>query len=1031
MAERKVYLGSFNNENKKILQEKAYSYLKENKGDKFYYILPNGDLLKKHRQEFLSNLEATFEMNLFTFDDVVNEIIESRYLKKIDFPIKSLIIRNILKKLSGEGNLVYYNEFVDMKGFAQSCIDIIREIKRSLVISDTYLDNCPNLSFYKEIGLIYKCYENVLIDKFFTDRESDYLCSIEILQNSNDYLINLDYVIIDEFYDFRPVEMAIIKELSKKNIDIFINMPFGKQENNQILNGTVEKLKSIGFEIQYSNKNPINIFEDLGAKLFSNNKDSYDFIENIEITKSPSSYLELKKVFKEVKQKISEGIELEEIGVIILCDSYLDNLSKISTEENLPLSISKTTPLTNLPLIKEFSNLLKTKITNGSKENIINRIKSSYFPLFNQDRKEELEYIVRRLSFNNLEELNSILEDNKNLQIPANDLSHVIQLVDRINFDNQGINDRDKIHNYNRLFLEMLNRFKTANNILNKFSILKDYDIYHRDLLTLEKLKNILLKMDEIAVIQEEMTIEDYYLSFENYLIEESIIEREESVNGLKILNPINARGLSFRFLFIVGLSQEEYPRINNNSFFLSDDNHNILKSIGIDIKDYSERFSNEALKFSTLFSMCRERLYISFNENSQESGNDIPSMFLDEILSRINGDELKEKVVYTNIELDYLISGDIDKVSCEKDFTNTLLYKYYNKEIEDKYIVLHEKNYINKLNDINKITEVQIQRFNDEFNEYRGLLNDLNIKDIIMKDLKDKIYSISYLEAYSKCPYFFLLNNYFNVEEMGRRVEDFNPIDIGTIYHQVLNNYFNIYKDALIANIQTFDVEDTKDNLKELVLKYGSMAGYNTEIKKDLLIIENIYLRLMNFIKEDINRLYISEDNIIPWEFEVEFGKDTPFDLDLNEKKLSLRGKIDRIDKIPDKDYYIVIDYKSSAYGKKDLSHIQKGLSLQLPLYIMSQNHKNVIAGAYSTISDGEFFTAMGILGKASFINKRQKGAMEKEQWDIVLSNTKETIFNIVEKINNGDFSVNPLDCSPYCPFKDICRYEKVMEVE
>jgi ATP-dependent helicase/DNAse subunit B len=265
----------------------------------------------------------------------------------------------------------------------------------------------------------------------------------------------------------------------------------------------------------------------------------------------------------------------------------------------------------------------------------------------------------------------------------------------------------------------------------------------------------------------------------------------------------------------------------------------------------------------------------------------------------------------------------------------------------------------------------------------------------------------------------------------MGRTVEDFNPIDIGTVYHDVLNDYYNSYKESLIKDKDGFLVEDTIEYLREITLKYAMISGYKSEIKKDLLIIENIYLRLFNFIKEDIERLKDSPDNIIPWGFEIEFGSENPFEIDINNMKIPLRGKIDRIDKVMDNDNYIVIDYKSSAYGKKDLSHIEKGLSLQLPVYIMSQNDKNVVAGSYSTLSDGEYFTAMGILGGASNITKRQKGSMDKVKWDEVLTKTKEKIFNMVESIKNGDFSVNPLECSPYCSYKDICRYEKVMEVE
>ena len=1031
MNERKVYLGAFNNKNKKVLQQKSINYLKDIKGDKFYYLLPNGDLLKKYRREFIKAVEGTFEMNLFTFDDVVNEVIESSFLKTIDTPMKSLIIRNILEKLSKSGDLVYYKEFVNMKGFTESCINIIREVKRSLITPDTFLKKCPDLRFYKEMGLIYKEYEGVLVDKSLSDRESDYLDSINTIKSKEDFLTDLDYIIIDEFYDFRPIELEIIKELSKKNIDIFINMPFGSEQDNLILKNSVDKLIDIGFDIEYLDNESKNIFEDFGSKLFTYNKDKYDYIKEIELVKSPSSYLELKKIFKEVKQKLSQGLSLSEMGVVLLSDSYSDNLFKVSKEENLPLSISKTTSLAALPLVKEFCNLIKSKLSQDSKESIINRIKSSYFPISNQDIRDELEYIVRRLNFNNIEELDSILKDNKNLKIPNNSLYNLIELIKKIKHENDSVHNIDSVTNYNKFFLQLINGYEVDKNIINKYKIINDYNIFHRDLSTLEKLKELLNKMDEVALVEKELSIEAYYQVLQDSLLEESIIEIGENLNGLNIMTPINARGKAHKILFIAGLSQEEYPRLNNSSFFLSDDKINYLRKIGIDIKDYHERYSNEALKFSTLFSSCTEKLYLSFSENSQEEGKDIPSMFLDEILSRIDGDEIKDKLNFTTIEMDYLINCDIDSVTCEKDFTNTLLYKYFKGEVEDDYLFLHNSTYKDKLKSINKVMTIESKRALIDFNEYSGLLNDTLIYEKIKNDFKDKVYSISYLESYSKCPYAFLLNNIFKVEEMGRTVEDFNPIDIGTVYHEVLNDYYNSYKEKLTKDIKSFNVEDTIEYLREISMKYALIAGYKNDISKDLLIIENIYLRLLNFIKVDIDRLKDSPDNIIPWGFEVEFGRDNPFVIEVNNEKILLRGKIDRIDQVNEKDNYIVIDYKSSAYGKKDLSDIESGLSLQLPVYIMSQTDKNIVAGSYSTLSDGEFFTAMGILGESSSVTKRQKGSMDKAKWDQILNQTKEKIYNIVAAINNGEFSVNPLDCSPYCIYKDICRYEKVMEVD
>ena len=43
----------------------------------------------------------------------------------------------------------------------------------------------------------------------------------------------------------------------------------------------------------------------------------------------------------------------------------------------------------------------------------------------------------------------------------------------------------------------------------------------------------------------------------------------------------------------------------------------------------------------------------------------------------------------------------------------------------------------------------------------------------------------------------------------------------------------------------------------------------------------------------------------------------------------------------------------------------------------------------------------------------------------------TKENIYRLISNIGEGNFQVNPLECSAYCIYKDICRFEDLVEVE
>ena len=225
--------------------------------------------------------------------------------------------------------------------------------------------------------------------------------------------------------------------------------------------------------------------------------------------------------------------------------------------------------------------------------------------------------------------------------------------------------------------------------------------------------------------------------------------------------------------------------------------------------------------------------------------------------------------------------------------------------------------------------------------------------------------------------------------------------------------------------------MEETLDNLKELITKYALQLGFDLENKLNQLIMDNIYNRLIKFIERDIERISNPKEKLIPFAFEVEFGRENDFSIEIDGVDVKFTGKIDRIDKVLGEDKYIIMDYKSSPYGVYDIDKILQGLSLQLPIYALSQRDKNIVAGVYGVISQQKFDVKLGILDETSQISKRHKGAISKEDWDMLMEETKANIKKIIEGILNGDFSVNPLECSPFCIYKDICRYEKVLEVQ
>ena len=125
MKDRIVYLGPYNNSKKDELFNKAINYLEQNKGDKFYYILPNGNLLIKYRKKMIEKVNQTFRINLFTFDDIIDKLLENNFYNYIDEEMKEALITKILMDLKEENKLNYYKNISNKKGFVEIVSSII------------------------------------------------------------------------------------------------------------------------------------------------------------------------------------------------------------------------------------------------------------------------------------------------------------------------------------------------------------------------------------------------------------------------------------------------------------------------------------------------------------------------------------------------------------------------------------------------------------------------------------------------------------------------------------------------------------------------------------------------------------------------------------------------------------------------------------------------------------------------------------------------------------------------------------------
>jgi len=200
-----------------------------------------------------------------------------------------------------------------------------------------------------------------------------------------------------------------------------------------------------------------------------------------------------------------------------------------------------------------------------------------------------------------------------------------------------------------------------------------------------------------------------------------------------------------------------------------------------------------------------------------------------------------------------------------------------------------------------------------------------------------------------------------------------------------------------------------------------GHPSIWEAEKRKLLQVIEN-------FVRMDIETA--QAENRYPALFEMKFDTkhDLPLTLKRGDEEVRLKGKIDRIDLIFNKDgeldRLLVVDYKSKSRGVP-VSQLEKeigmNLDCQIPLYTFAAQEK--FFGEHNTPELNEKTLAVYHLQERNLEKMRKHFASRRLSMNPELTETfLEQLFSNVRKLRAGNLATEPL-IAGYDDYSHICR--------
>jgi len=258
---------------------------------------------------------------------------------------------------------------------------------------------------------------------------------------------------------------------------------------------------------------------------------------------------------------------------------------------------------------------------------------------------------------------------------------------------------------------------------------------------------------------------------------------------------------------------------------------------------------------------------------------------------------------------------------------------------------------------------------------------------------------SYSQLSLFEDCPYKYRFSYILKVPTRGKHFFSF-----GETMHLTLEEVFRLVREKLGLDQDSLfraaaepikKKRKAKISLEEVIGFYEKNwidDWYESAAQKDE------YKKLGRKVLKEF--LELNENN---WPETILLEKNFNFKIDAGGQSYSIRGRIDRVDKVGDK--VKIIDYKTGRPKKKlETSDKEQLLIYQLALEDIFKYEVGSLAFYY--LEDNSEIEFLGGL---------------KE-----LSELKEKIIRTIENINQGEFPPKPGPLCQYCDYKEICEFKK-----
>ncbi len=1041
------------------------------------------------------------ELRVFLFDGLIRGILEHAGVERrfIEDGTKYFLLEKIIASLTAAGALCHISEIARLPGTLESVGRLIGEIKRAGMLPDAFRDfvTTPDPRPRDlDIATLYEAYQRTLDEHDLMDADEAAARALEGLRSRPDlspWLDSTATLYIDGFFDFTPIQNQLLRYLVERIPEVVVNLTHDPRHPSVF----AEPLQDT-FRFFANVSQPLSVehfpttlphaeeFAPLRMGLFDPDAPATATRPPITVLAAAERAHETQEVAKQIKRLVvAQDYRPGDIAAVAREPSgYLKTLHRQLTRIGVPSALDIDEPLSSLPPVKAALKVLSCRAGEEQTQPYLALLKNDYLNHFSSLDRDAIENAallagvqlplrqwrrrvrdIRDIKARQKDTLAARLFDPEEveselarLQRGLAELDGALEAIDGMRKALALIPERGAQAELIQGWLAALGDFRLWERLHERLEHIgtdeRELHVLARDLRALETFRKTLEEIGRSAEAPDEgrrtvnpITIEQFHEWITNLLKRTTFRVERGDPAGVRLLEASQARGLPFRAVFIVGLTQGSFPKSPARDWIYPQPERQKLADAGLFLEDLSPKLFEAKEEHFFYHAACQatECLYLTYPRATAGGEETVVSGFVEEVRKLYHDGRDSLVPIVESSPATY----DVRRVASPGEMARNVLASLFQTTSDDDLVVhLYNAAVSSGALPPSVFTRLEIEeaRHGRAFGPFDGLFVDPIIRQRLHGRFgPHRVYSVSQLNTYGRCPFQFFCERILRLEKHDEASLDLAVLDRGWLLHTILYRFLDGHTDTNLTRLRRREYQEELDAIAgEVFTRYERKA---LPIHTGLWDLEKEEIRdtLRQFLDAELKyQERVSAAGVQPHWLELSFGtterenchpdsRAEPATLERDEDLIKLRGRIDRVDRSSD-GKYIVYDYKSGP--GTDLADLRAGMDLQIPLYIHAltrsflKDGEEVIGGGYYSLKTLDRSRGLYRADHPSHtgIGARVRSSLSTEEWQALLDEARTFAWAYVDGMRRGDFRVQPKEdaCCSRCLYRSVCRFDK-----